>query len=162
MTLLLRCPYLSFVLWSSVWSFFSGSKYVQVFFYRLFIMYVLPLDISCFVCPKSEPGCPTSYVAVLFLCSVMSLVKMKGDCLFCLYWWHWWRTLFKLSFYNLVLGKNQSYFVNNKKQNNNNNKKQNHYDSDKEFSECSSFLFTTYSLCLMDVFSTDSRHSCGF
>jgi hypothetical protein len=43
------------------------------------------------------PGFPTSSV-VVFMCS-LSLVKMKGDCLFCWYWWNRWPSLFKLSFH---------------------------------------------------------------
>ena len=27
-------------------------------------------------------------------------VEVRGDCLFCLYWWHCWPSLFKLSFHN--------------------------------------------------------------
>lgn len=56
-----------------------------------------------YVCayPKSGAGFPTSYVVVFFVQFSVSLVKMRGGCSFCLYWWNWW--LFKLSFYNRYL-----------------------------------------------------------
>jgi len=52
------------------------------------------------VCPKPEPGFPTSHV-VVFMCSVNS-VKMRGDCSFCWYCRNWWPSLFKLSFHNII------------------------------------------------------------
>jgi hypothetical protein len=47
------------------------------------------------------PGWHILCVLWPFLCSVSS-VKMRDDCLFCLYWWNWWPSLFKLSFHNLL------------------------------------------------------------
>ena len=47
-------------------------------------------------CPKPGPGLPTSYV-VVFLYAVSS-VTIRGDCLFCWYWWNCWQLPIKLSF----------------------------------------------------------------
>jgi hypothetical protein len=40
-----------------------------------------------------------THIVVVFLCSVMSSGKMRGDCSFCWYRWNWWSSLFKPSFH---------------------------------------------------------------
>ena len=47
---------------------------------------------------KSNPNvlCPMS----CFYC--VQLFQVRGDCLFCWYWWNCWPSLFKLSFHNVV------------------------------------------------------------
>ena len=51
----------------------------------------------CCACLTPGPGFPISHI-VVFLCSVSS-VKIRGDWLFCWYWWNSWQLLFKLSFH---------------------------------------------------------------
>jgi hypothetical protein len=65
--------------YDSMWIFFSGNESVQDFIYRLFIQNVYALEMVriplttltlpyfC-VCPKLEPGIPTPYVMVFFVC----------------------------------------------------------------------------------------------
>jgi hypothetical protein len=40
------------------------------------------------------------HMSLSFFCSVTS-VKMRGDCLFCWYWWNFLPSLFKLAFHNV-------------------------------------------------------------
>jgi hypothetical protein len=44
-------------------------------------------------CPKPGPGFPTSYIWVFFC---FRWVEVRGDCLFCWYWWNCSPLLFKL------------------------------------------------------------------
>ena len=49
-------------------------------------------------CPKPGPRFPISYV-VDFFC--VQWTEVRGDSLFCWYWWNCWPSLFKLSFHKL-------------------------------------------------------------
>jgi hypothetical protein len=48
-------------------------------------------------CAKPVPKCPTLYVLVFI---VVSDVEVRGDCLFCWYWWNCWPSWLKPSFHN--------------------------------------------------------------
>jgi hypothetical protein len=48
-------------------------------------------------CPKTRTWISNVICRSLFY---VEWFEMRGDCLFCLYWWHCWPSLFKLSFHN--------------------------------------------------------------
>jgi hypothetical protein len=49
------------------------------------------------VCFVDIDGIDDHYCLNFLFC--VQWVKMRGDCLFCCYWWNWWPLLFKLSFF---------------------------------------------------------------
>jgi hypothetical protein len=92
-----------------IWSFWVAVNLCS--FFRLFI-YVY---ISCYQGEVWESTCRfnpdtllrlpearTWIYNVICRCPLFYFlyVKVKGDCLFCWYWWNCWPSLFKLSFHN--------------------------------------------------------------
>jgi hypothetical protein len=49
--------------------------------------------------PKTVPEYPTLYVLVFIM---VSDVEVRGDCLFCWYWWNCWPSWLKPSFHNHI------------------------------------------------------------
>ena len=56
-----------------------------------------------FVCLSQARTCISSVLVFFYV----QWFQVRGDCLFCWYWWNCWSSLYKLSFHNVFTSGNQ-------------------------------------------------------